>query len=159
MGRGIGIFEVLGNRNRRRIIELIAERPRYMSELSEELGVGQKAVIDHLRVLRDVDLVTESPGRYNRKYFRLSRSIHAELFISPNAARTVVRELPKREGSRRDASVEEILEELRELEELRREVNRLSVKIFRRMDRLVQSISEEDVKDEVLKRMFREERL
>lgn len=153
------IFEVVGNRNRRRIIELIAERPRYVSELSEELDVGQKAVIDHLRVLQREGLVSVTRGRHNRKYFRLSKSIHAELFIAPNAARTVVREVPlERDSSPRTSPPERVRRELEALDELSEEMNKLNSEVLRRMDALLESLSEEDVKDDLLKLLIREVR-
>ena len=38
------LFEVLGNDTRRRILQLLADEPRYFIQLSKDLGVSQQAV-------------------------------------------------------------------------------------------------------------------
>ena len=57
------IFHAIGDGNRRRIIELLAERPRTVGELAAELGIAQPSVSQHLTVLRGVGLaVSERRG-------------------------------------------------------------------------------------------------
>ncbi|MGH7698869.1 MAG: ArsR/SmtB family transcription factor, partial [Candidatus Dormibacteria bacterium] len=48
---------VLGDRTRRAIVERLAERPRSVGELAEELPVSRPAVSQHLRVLKQAGLV------------------------------------------------------------------------------------------------------
>ncbi|WP_166873808.1 helix-turn-helix transcriptional regulator [Salinibacterium sp. ZJ450] len=50
------IFHAVGDGNRRRIIELLAERPRTVGELAAELGIAQPSVSQHVTVLREVGL-------------------------------------------------------------------------------------------------------
>ncbi|MDQ1274790.1 MAG: ArsR family transcriptional regulator, partial [Euryarchaeota archaeon] len=45
------LLDILGNENRRKIIQLLANRPCYVSEISGRLGVGPKAIISHLNLL------------------------------------------------------------------------------------------------------------
>lgn len=51
-------LDALGHPTRRRIYELLAERPRSVGELAEEMPVSRPAVSQHLRVLADTGLVT-----------------------------------------------------------------------------------------------------
>jgi DNA-binding transcriptional ArsR family regulator len=58
--RGAGDpFAALGDPNRRRIVEILAERPRTVGDLAAELPISRPAVSRHLRVLRDARLVVE----------------------------------------------------------------------------------------------------
>ncbi len=45
---------------RRRVVELLRERPRRAGELAAELSVSPSVMSRHLKVLRDSDLVEES---------------------------------------------------------------------------------------------------
>ena len=51
------LLDILGNRNRRRIIELLREKPCFVTEISERLMVSPKAVIDHLQMLEDARIL------------------------------------------------------------------------------------------------------
>lgn len=51
----------LGDPTRRTIFELIAERPRSVAEITREVTVSQSAVSQHLKVLRDTQLVRAEP--------------------------------------------------------------------------------------------------
>src|SRR2546421_7071372 len=50
-------FEALAEPLRRRILDLLRERPRVVGELVELLDMSQPGISKHLRVLRDVGLV------------------------------------------------------------------------------------------------------
>ncbi|WP_456366264.1 ArsR/SmtB family transcription factor [Thermococcus sp.] len=81
------LLDVLGNRTRRRILILLTKRPYYVSELSQELGVGQKAVLEHLRILKSAGLVEERTERIPRgrprKYYAISRGFRLEVMLTP----------------------------------------------------------------------------
>lgn len=51
----------LGDTTRRRIFELIAERPRSVAELTRAMPVSQSAVSQHLKMLRETSLVRVEP--------------------------------------------------------------------------------------------------
>lgn len=52
------IYEALAEPMRRRILDLLRERPRLVGELVDLLGTSQPGVSKHLRVLREVGLVS-----------------------------------------------------------------------------------------------------
>jgi DNA-binding transcriptional ArsR family regulator len=51
------IFEALADPTRRRILDLLRERPRLVGELADLLGISQPGVSKQLKVLREVELV------------------------------------------------------------------------------------------------------
>jgi DNA-binding transcriptional ArsR family regulator len=66
-------LSALGDPTRRAIFELLAERPRPVGELADELPVSRPAVSQHLRVLSEAGLVV---GRRdgNRRIYQLDPS-------------------------------------------------------------------------------------
>ncbi len=65
------MFDALGDRTRRAIVDLLADRPQAVVELAEALPVTRPAVSQHLRVLRDAGLVRDSSAG-TRRIYRLS---------------------------------------------------------------------------------------
>ena len=61
-------FDVLAEPVRRRILDLLLERPRLVGELTEQLGLSQPGTSKHLRVLRDAGLVRVRPDAQRRWY-------------------------------------------------------------------------------------------
>src|SRR6056297_1757509 len=76
-------LDILGNANRRRILQLLAERPCYVTEISDFLGVSPKAVIDHLEKLEAAGLVESRTDSKRRKYFSIARHVRLEVTVSP----------------------------------------------------------------------------
>jgi DNA-binding transcriptional ArsR family regulator len=62
------IYEALAEPMRRRILDLLRERPRLVGELAQLLGISQPGVSKHLRVLRDVELVHVRQDAQRRWY-------------------------------------------------------------------------------------------
>jgi DNA-binding transcriptional ArsR family regulator len=58
----------LGDHTRRAIVACLAERPRAVGELADELPVSRPAVSQHLKVLKDAGLVTERAAGTRRIY-------------------------------------------------------------------------------------------
>jgi len=77
------LLDLLGNRNRRRILRLLARKPCYVTEISEYLGVSPKAVIDHLRKLEDAGLIESRVDDQRRKYYFISQNLRLEVSVSP----------------------------------------------------------------------------
>ena len=77
------LLDLLGNENRRRILNLLAQRPCYVTEISEYLGVSPKAVINHLRKLEDAGLIESHTDDQQRKYFYIARNMRLEISVSP----------------------------------------------------------------------------
>jgi DNA-binding transcriptional ArsR family regulator len=65
-------FEALGDEHRRRILHLIAEEPRSVRALADELPISRPAVSRHLRLLKDAGLVSDEPEG-TRRIYRLRR--------------------------------------------------------------------------------------
>lgn len=61
-------FSVLSEPTRRRILDLLRERPRLVGELTEELGLTQPGTSKHLRVLRQAGLVRVRRDAQRRWY-------------------------------------------------------------------------------------------
>jgi DNA-binding transcriptional ArsR family regulator len=61
-------FEVLAEPTRRRILDLLRERPRSVGELTAELGLSQPGTSKHLRVLREAGLVRVRAEAQRRWY-------------------------------------------------------------------------------------------
>jgi len=62
------IFEALADPTRRRILDLLRERPRLVGELVELLEMSQPGVSKHLRVLREAGLVDVRQDAQRRWY-------------------------------------------------------------------------------------------
>jgi DNA-binding transcriptional ArsR family regulator len=63
-------FAALGDPTRRKIFELVAEQPSAVVDLARELPVSRPAVSQHLKVLKEAGLVTES-AEGTRRIYRL----------------------------------------------------------------------------------------
>ena len=61
-------FEVVAEPVRRRILDLLLERPRMVAELTDELGLSQPGTSKHLRVLREAGLVRVRVAGNQRLY-------------------------------------------------------------------------------------------
>jgi DNA-binding transcriptional ArsR family regulator len=62
------VLEVLAEPARRRILDLLLERPRLVGELTEHLGLTQPGTSKHLRALREVGLVRVRVDAQRRWY-------------------------------------------------------------------------------------------
>jgi DNA-binding transcriptional ArsR family regulator len=61
-------FEALADGTRRRVLELVAARPRSVGEIAAELPVSRPAVSQHLKVLLEAGLVTVTAAGTRRLY-------------------------------------------------------------------------------------------
>jgi DNA-binding transcriptional ArsR family regulator len=62
------VFEILAEPSRRRVLDLLREQDRTVSELVDALEMSQPAVSKHLRVLRDAGLVDVEVDAQRRIY-------------------------------------------------------------------------------------------
>ncbi len=79
------LLDILGNENRRNILNLLSYRPCYVTEISEELKVSPKAIIDHLKILEEAGLVESFHDQHGRKYYQIANNVSIEVSISPIA--------------------------------------------------------------------------
>lgn len=61
-------LEALADPTRRRIVELLAERERSAGELVQKFSMTAPAVSQHLKILRDAQLVSVRPDAQRRIY-------------------------------------------------------------------------------------------
>ena len=70
-GTDADVWNVLGDRTRRTILECLVQQPLAVVEIAERLPVSRPAVSQHLKVLKDSGLVSEETvGR--RHMYRLN---------------------------------------------------------------------------------------
>jgi DNA-binding transcriptional ArsR family regulator len=62
------VYEALAEPMRRRILDLLRERPHLVGELVRVLGISQPGVSKHLRVLREAGLVRVRQDAQRRWY-------------------------------------------------------------------------------------------
>ncbi|MEM2141711.1 MAG: helix-turn-helix domain-containing protein [Candidatus Thorarchaeota archaeon] len=83
------VFKALGHATRRRILQLIAQNPRYAYELSKVLDLNRRVVLKHLEALEEAGLIQQHPGSSDvgpdRRYYGLSVSFGLSTTILPNA--------------------------------------------------------------------------
>lgn len=82
------VLDVIGCKTRRDILALLTEEPRFVSQLSQQLDVGQKAVIGHLKAMEELGLINPSYQKIDRgrprKYYEISQDIEIKIFIKPD---------------------------------------------------------------------------
>lgn len=83
------ILDVMGCKTRRDIMELLREEPRFVSEISKELQIGQKAIIEHLRAMEEIGILESSykkvvRGR-PRKYYDMPNDVNVQITITKNS--------------------------------------------------------------------------
>lgn len=69
------LLDILGNRNRRRIIELLRQKPCFVTEISDTLILSPKAVIDHLQMMEREAILSSQTDERRRKYYYLANDI------------------------------------------------------------------------------------
>jgi DNA-binding transcriptional ArsR family regulator len=71
-------WNALGDPTRRAIVACLAERPRAVGELADELPISRPAVSQHLKVLKEAGLVTDH-ATGTRRVYRLNPAAVAAL--------------------------------------------------------------------------------
>jgi ArsR family transcriptional regulator len=85
------LLDILGNRNRRRIIELLRQKPCFVTEISDTLTLSPKAVIDHLQMMEREAILSSQIDERRRKYYYLANDILID--VSLKEMRIVTRTL------------------------------------------------------------------
>ena len=79
------LLNMLGNETRRGILQMLSERPYYVTELSQELDIGQKAIIEHLSLMRGAGIIESKFEKIKkgrpRKYYLISKDVMLEVWI------------------------------------------------------------------------------
>jgi ArsR family transcriptional regulator len=146
------LLDILGNENRRNILRLLSQKPCYVTEISEYIGVSPKAVIDHLEMLEEAGLVESRVDDRRRKYFNISRSLRLEVDVSPYAfgvksayPRTtkVNYEHVEIETTVEEDPSEDLVDRLERLEKVKNELSIAQRHIQARMEEIMEMMEEE----------------
>jgi DNA-binding transcriptional ArsR family regulator len=77
-------FDALADPTRRRILDLLRERPRLVGELAELVGISQPGISKHLKVLREVGLVKVEQDAQRHWYeLRTEPLAEVDAWLSP----------------------------------------------------------------------------
>lgn len=99
------VYEALAEPMRRRILDLLRQRPHLVGELVDDLGISQPGVSRHLRVLREAGLVSVRQDA-QRRWYELRLEPLAEIDHWLEAYRNLLEE--------RYTRLDNLLEELKE---------------------------------------------
>jgi ArsR family transcriptional regulator len=124
----IELLDILGNENRRRILQLLSVRPFYFNEMAKRLDVGPKAVIDHLIMLERAGLVECYQEQGRRKYFRIAQKTTLEVSFSPHSYGVTAyrsENAPRGEAKMMAQDLKILKDELSHLESKRRETRKI----------------------------------
>ena len=88
------LLDILGNRNRRRIIELLRQKPCFVTEISDRLILSPKAVIEHLNMMERGALISFFLDERRRKYYYLSQEFNIVVSVSENGRKESVVGIP-----------------------------------------------------------------
>ncbi len=74
-------LDLLGNRNRRRILDLLRDKPCYVTEIADRLVLSPKVVIEHLALLEREALIGFSLDERRRKYYFLYQELDVSIAV------------------------------------------------------------------------------
>ncbi len=78
---------MLAEPTRRKVLDLLLERPHAVGELTERLGLSQPGTSKHLRVLREAGLVTVRQDKQRRWYeLRADPLMEMDMWLQPYRA-------------------------------------------------------------------------
>ncbi len=84
------ILDIIGNNTRRKILAALAREPLYFNQLANEIGVGQQAILRHMKTLEDIGLIESYAEKSNlgapdRKYYQLNSSFSLTICLSQDS--------------------------------------------------------------------------
>ncbi|NHJ40461.1 MAG: ArsR family transcriptional regulator [Asgard group archaeon] len=93
------IFLALKSETRRKILQMLTAEPMYLTQLAEQLNLGQQAIFRHLKQLVDAGLLDsdfrdEGQGA-PRRYYQIARALRVEVQISPELFDIELFDVPK----------------------------------------------------------------
>ncbi|MGZ7068878.1 MAG: ArsR/SmtB family transcription factor [Methanobacterium sp.] len=90
------MLDVMGCKTRRDILTLLTEEPRFVSEISKELEIGQKAIIEHLRAMEELGILNSSFQKIQRgrprKYYGISHKMEIQIFIDRDTIKMEIKD-------------------------------------------------------------------
>ena len=93
------IFLALKSVTRRKILEMLSAEPMYLTQLAENLDLGQQAIFRHLQLLENSGLL-ESDFRDEgqgapRRYYQIAKAVRVEVQISPEMFDVELFDIPR----------------------------------------------------------------
>jgi len=76
------LLDILGNRNRRRILDLLRQKPCFVTEISDRLVINPKAVIEHLAIMQKESVISCYQDDKRRKYYYLVNDFTLSVQVS-----------------------------------------------------------------------------
>lgn len=147
------ILDLLGNKNRRRIIDLLHNKPCFVTEISNKLSINPKAVIEHLAMLQKEDVIGSYCDDKRRKYYYLLHEI--KLSIEMDSQNKNIPQDTKESSP--DLPLADTITHLHRLihtrKELRDKLDDIERDIDRKMEELVEksnTIFKDDTEPEIL---------
>jgi predicted transcriptional regulator len=77
----VAIFRALSSESRARVVELLAERPMNINELSAALGLAQPSITKHIQILEDAGLVVSEYLSGTQGMQKRCKRVHDRLII------------------------------------------------------------------------------
>ncbi len=81
------IFLALKSRTRRKILNMLASEPMYLTQIAFNLDLGQQAIFRHLQLLEESGILIsdfqDSGQGAPRRYYQIARAVRVEVQISP----------------------------------------------------------------------------
>ena len=148
------LLSILGNRTRRQILQLLAEEPHYLLQLSKELNVSQQAILKHLALLEKQGFVSSYEKASNlgappRKYYHLNSAVYLTIGLAGSLFR--IKAMPllevKPESAVPEPGMDAIrtkIEELRGMEDAFQKI-RFSNSLLAQIDEKLKKIDDEKV--------------
>ena len=100
---------------------MLAEKPRYTTEIANLLDIGQKAINEHLRIMSEfgiIDMYVQKQQRGSpRKYFKVNERFKLEFTLTPGFFRVYIVDT--------DMDLKALLQAFPELKELQRKVEQI----------------------------------
>lgn len=134
------LLDILGNETRRMILELLAEKPRYTTEIASILSIGQKAINDHLRIMSEFGViepyVQKQPRGSPRKYFKINERFKLEFTLTPGFFQVYILDP--------EMDLKSILENFPEFKELQKKVEQIeNIRRIEQYRKLYRDLGEE----------------
>ncbi len=128
------VLDILGNRNRRRIIELLRQKPCFVTEISDRLMLSPKAVIEHLQLMEREEILTCRLDERRRKYYYLENDISVMVSLQHQSG-------VSREGRNRSEHFRQMLRQLRRMVVTREELARSLDQLEHDIDQQIEGIT------------------
>ena len=93
------IFLALKSQTRRKILNMLASEPMYLTQIAFNLDLGQQAIFRHLQLLEESGILIsdfkDSGQGAPRRYYQIARAVRVEVQISPEMFDVGMFDVPK----------------------------------------------------------------